>query len=159
MGAPHSTGFLCGKKAMVQAAAAHGFIGPRPLGRGMKLDRQEIVGLVVAVEDWVAMDHEERLIRYGAKFSVIERSLEGASAVKETKVAPVNNFVGLLLHVVIDTDKLGKNAQDVAQELLDGSPRIRLGEVEGNDTLVINVHTLNEGEEQTIADRMREILA
>ena len=159
MGAPQSSGFLCGKKDMVRAAAAHGFIAPRTLGRGMKLDRQEIVGLVVAVEDWIAMDHEERLVRYGAKFSVIERALEGVSVVKGTKVAPVNNFVGLLLHVIIDTDKLGKSAQDVAQELLDGTPRIRLGAVEGNDTLVINVHTLNEGEEQTIGDRMREILA
>ena len=113
----------------------------------------------MAVEDWIAMDHEERLIRYGARFSAIERTLEGVSTVKETKIAPVDNFVGLLLHVIIDTDKLGRNAQYVAQELLDGSPRIRLGAVEGNDTLVVNVHTLNEGEEQTIADRMREILA
>ena len=34
---------------------------------------------------------------------------------------------------------------------------IRLGPVEGDDTLVVNVHTLNEGEEQAIAERMREL--
>ena len=158
MGAPHSTGFLCGRKDLVQAAASHGFIGPRPLGRGMKIDRQEIVGLVVAVEDWLSTDHEERLVSYGSRFSVIERGLEGASGVREAKVVPVDNFVGLLLHVVLDTERLGKSAEDIAGELLDGTPRIRLGPVEGDDTLVINVHTLNEGEEQAIAERMKELL-
>ena len=66
-------------------------------------DGHRHLGLVVAVEDWLAMDHEERLVRYGARFSVIERTLKGVSGVKATKVAPVNNFVGLLLHVIIDT--------------------------------------------------------
>ena len=42
MGAPHSAGFLCGRKDMVQAAAAHGFIGPRPLGRGMKMGTDRV---------------------------------------------------------------------------------------------------------------------
>ena len=158
MGAPHSTGFLCGRKELVQAASAHGFIGPRPLGRGMKIDRQEIVGLVIALEDWLSMDHEERLVSYGSRFSVIERGLEGASGVKQAKVVPVDNFVGLLLHVVLDTERLGKSAQDIAGELLDGTPRIRLGPVGGDDTLVVNVHTLNEGEEHIIADRLRDLL-
>jgi len=64
---PQSTGFLCGKEELVQGAIAHGYIGPRPLGHGMKVDRQEIVGLVVAMEDWLAQEHEERLIGYGTK--------------------------------------------------------------------------------------------
>jgi len=77
--------------------------------------------------------------------------------VKETKVVPVSNFVGLMLHVVLDTAKLGKSANDVFEELLDGSPRIRTA-VEGDDTITVNVHTLNEGEENVIADRLRELL-
>ena len=125
----------------------------------MKMDRQEIAGLVVAVEDWINTDHEERLVGYGARFSVIERGLEGALGVKEAKVVPVDNFVGLLLHIVLDTERLGRSAQDVTGELLDGTPRIRLGAAEGDDTLVVNVHTLNDGEEHAIADRMRQLLS
>jgi len=159
MGAPQSTGFLCGKEELVQAAISHGYIGPRPLGRGMKVDRQEIVGLVVAVEDWIAQDHEERLIGYGTKFSVIERALAGATRVKETKVVSTGSFFDLALQVVLDTEGLGKSAQDVARELLDGTPRIRLGNSVGDDTLVVNVHTLNEGEDQALGDRMRDLLA
>ena len=157
MGAPHSIGFVCGKKDMIEAVTAHGFIGPRPFGRGMKADRQEIVGLVTALEEWVNTDHEERLVRYGVRFSAIERAVQGVSGVKETRVVPTNNFVGLMLHLALDTDKLGKTATDVFNELLDTTPRIRLA-VEGEDTLTVNVHTLNEGEEQIIADRLRDLL-
>ena len=70
-------GVLVRKGLRVQAAAAHGFIGPRPLGRGMKMDRQEIAGLVVAVEDWINTDHEERLVSYGARFSVTHARTSG----------------------------------------------------------------------------------
>ena len=159
MGAPQSTGFLCGKKEMVRAAVSHGFIGPTPLGRGMKVDRQEIVGLVVAVENWLTTDHEERLVGYGARFSAIERALEGASGVRETKVETTDNFVGLLLNVVLDRERLGKSAQDVTDDLLDGTPRIRLVAPTSDDTLVVNAHTLNEGEAEVIGERMRELLA
>jgi L-seryl-tRNA(Ser) seleniumtransferase len=157
MGAPHSVGFVCGKKDMIQAVTAHGFIGPRPFGRGMKADRQEIVGLVTALQEWLDTDHEERLVRYGVRFSAIERAVQGVSGVKETRVVPVDNFVGLMLHLALDTDKLGKSATDVFNELLDTTPRIRLA-VEGEDTLTVNVHTLNEGEEHIIADRLRDVL-
>ena len=45
----------------------------------------------------------------------------------------------------------------MADELDAGNPRIWLY-TEGVDTFVINVHTLNEGEEQVIADRLRSAL-
>ena len=157
MGAPHSTGFVCGSKDMIEAVTAHGFIGPRPFGRGMKVDRQEIIGLVTAVEAWIDTDHEERLVGYGVRFSAIERAMEGVSGVKETKVVPTSSFYGLLLNVVLDTNVLGKTADVVNDELLEGPPRIRLA-VEGDDTLTVNVHTLNEGEENVIAERLRELL-
>ena len=159
MGAPQSTGFACGRKDLIDAVTAHGFIGPRPLGRGMKMDRQEIVGLAVAVEAWVNADHEQRLVNYGAKFSVIEDALKNASGVKETKVIPTSNFHALMLGIVLDMGQLGKNAEQVTDELLEGSPRIRLTTPQDDDTLLINAHTLNDGEEGAIADRLRELLS
>ena len=157
MGAPHSMGFVCGTKSMIEAVTAHGFIGPTPFGRGFKVDRQEIIGLVTALEAWLDEDHEERLVRYGIRFSAIEDALRGVSGVKQTRVVPVSTFVGLMLHVVLDTDKLGKTAEDVFEQLLEGTPRIRLA-TEGGDTLTVNVHTLNDGEEHAIAERLRSLL-
>ena len=113
--------------------------------------------MVAALEAWLDEDHEERLVRYGVRFSAIEQALRGVSGVKQTRVVPVSTFVGLMLHVVLDTEKLGKTAEDVFDELLEGTPRIRLA-TQGDDTLTVNVHTLNDGEEQAIAERLRTIL-
>jgi L-seryl-tRNA(Ser) seleniumtransferase len=157
MGAPHSTGFACGKEGLMDAVTAHGFIGPRPLGRGMKVDRQEIIGLVAAVEDWFTMDHEERLVEYGAKFTPIEDALRGVSSVKETKVFHSNTYWGVGLHVVLDTEFLGKGAQHVVSELDEGNPRIRAAAAE-DDTILINVHNLGEGDEHIVAGRLKILL-
>ena len=116
-------------------------------------------GLTVAVEAWINADHEQRMVDYGAKFSVIEDALKGASRVKETKVVTVSNYYSLLLGVVLDTEKLGKNAGQVTDELLEGSPRIRLTAPTEDDTLLVNAHTLLDGEERDIADRLRDLLA
>ena len=67
IGGPNSSGILCGKKALVDAAAKQGFIGfdmatnGKAFGRPLKLDRQEIIAVVVALQEWMAMDHERRL--------------------------------------------------------------------------------------------------
>lgn len=155
--APHSTGFVVGRKDLIEAVVAHGFIGPRPIGRGMKLDRQEIIGLVTALEAWFAMDHEKRWLEYTAKYSVIEQKLAGNSKVREIKaVRNKSHYMGAL-HVALNKEALGKNAQQVAKELDEGTPCIKVG-TSGEDTITINVYTLNEGEEQIIADRLKQIL-
>ena len=67
-GAPSSTGFLCGRADLVHAASRQGFVAsqsgdrPRSFGRSMKVDRQEIVGMVVALEEWLTIDHEDRIL-------------------------------------------------------------------------------------------------
>jgi len=69
--APHSTGVLCGRKELVDAASMHTFIGFQygtlGIGRAMKLDRQEIVALVEALREWRSMSHEERLMTEDAQ--------------------------------------------------------------------------------------------
>ena len=158
MSGPHSTGFVCGREDLIEAVTHHGFISERSLGRGMKLDRQEILGLVAAIDDWLTMDHEERLVGYGARFTAIEDGLRGASNVKSTQTVSNSSFWGVSLHVSLDTGALGKTAHDVADELLNGSPRVRTDVVD-DDTLRICVHNLNEGEEQIIAEQLSSLLS
>ena len=77
LGAPHSTGFVCGRRDLIDAVAAQGFIDTRGTGRGMKVDRQEIVGLIAALERWLAMDHQARIEGYREQYAVIEAALRG----------------------------------------------------------------------------------
>ena len=160
--APQSTGFVCGRKDLVDAVTKHSFIGfettgQRSLGRGYKLDRQGIAGVVAALEAWFSMDHEERLTDHRARLAAIEGVLAGIPNVS-TNVAQSSISAQLSLHVTLEKEGLGKDARQLSEELLDGSPRIRVT-VLGDDTIAIVAHTLNDGEETVIADRLRGLLA
>ncbi len=157
MNAPQSTGFVCGRKDLVEAVARHGFATARPLGRGMKLDRQDIVGVVTGLNEWFSMDHEARFAEYDTKFATILNGLEGAPNIREAKVVEVSRHPGVTLHVVLDSATLGKTAQEVADELYAENPRIRVLR-QGKDTLNVNVHTLNDGEDRIVADGLRRVL-
>ena len=154
--APHSAGFACGRKDLIEAVTAHGFIGPRPIGRGMKLDRQEIIGLVTAIDEWFAMDHEKRSEEQDARYDAITQELSGIQNVS-TKIVRIKGHMLSTLHVVIDTKTLGKNAQQVVSELDEGTPRIKVGAA-GSDTITINAYTLNEGHEYMIAKALKSLL-
>ena len=91
------------------------------------------------------------------KNAIIQKGLQGAPYLRETEVIRTSRHPGVTLHVVLDSEGLGKSAQEVADELYAGNPRIRVLQ-EGNDTLNLNVHTLNDGEEQVGGDRLRALL-
>ena len=161
-GAPHSTGIVAGKKDMVDAVIAQGFIayhydGNNAVGRGMKLDRQEIVGVVSALDTWFSMNHEDRFMEYDRRMSSIQQGLRGLESI-QTKIVDNQRFWATTLHIDFNPAKVGKTAQQVADELDEGNPRIWLY-TEGEGTLMMNVHTLNEGEETIITDRLRELLS
>ena len=160
-GAPQSSGFVCGKKDLVDAVVAQGFIayqneGRRAWGRPMKLDRQEIVGVAVALDLWFSINHEDRILDYHRRMSDIQRGLAGIPNIS-TNVVQNQRFYESSLLVVIDP-KAGKTAQRVADELDAGNPRVWVG-VQGDDTIIINAHVLNEGDQHIIAERLRDALA
>jgi len=154
--APHSTGFVCGRKDLIEAVTAHGFIGPRPIGRGMKVDRQEIVGLVFAIDAWLAMDHEKRYQEQNKRYATIAQSLADVKDVS-TMVVPNKSHTLASLHVIFNPKSLGKNAQQVVKELDAGTPRIGV-DAYGDNAITINAYTLNEGEEDIIAKMLRDLL-
>ena len=157
MGAPHSIGFVCGKKDMIEAVTAHGFIGPRPFGRGMKADRQEIIGLVTAIDIWFDTDHEKRSRMQDARYAAIAQGLEGIGSVS-TKVAYNERSHTLSsLHVSFQPETVGKDARQVASELDAFTPCIRVN-AQGDNTIAINAYTLNEGEEYILANALRSVL-
>ena len=163
-GGPNSAGILCGRRELVAAAALQSFIGyetsgHRTFGRPLKLDRQEIVAVVVALREWLTMDHEVRLRRDADKASAIARHLEGiphVTAGLQTESAPAQ-WVDRAARLRVDVDpRGGRTAAQVAEALARGNPSIQL-HVEG-DALVLAVATLWDGDEEVVGRRLREEL-
>ena len=158
-GSTHSTGFLCGRKEMVEAATLNNFIGyekdNRGLGRGYKVDRQEVIVAVVALKEWFTMNHEER-------FSVQERRIEtiaeGLAGVPHVKAQSIRERRGPWKRLRIDFDEaaLGKTVASIGEALREGDPSIWVG-VDGNQ-MNVGVHTLREGEDKVITERLRQLL-
>ena len=166
-GGPNSAGILCGTghgRELVAAAALQSFIGyetsgHRTFGRPLKLDRQEIVAVVVALREWLTMDHEARLRRDADKASAIARHLEGiphVTAGMQAESGPAR-WVDRAARLRVDVDpRGGRTAAQVAEALAQGNPSILL-HVEG-DALVLAVATLWDGDEQIVGRRLREEL-
>ena len=160
-GAPHSTGFVCGRRDLVDSVVAQGFIGFHTggriaIGRPLKVDRQDVMAVVTALESWFSTNHEDRLMENDRRLSGIQSRLRGISGVT-ARVDQRERYWGFTLLVKVGPDA-AKTADQVVKELEEGTPRI-LVETEGDDTVTVVAHTLNEGEEDIVADRLVEVLS
>jgi hypothetical protein len=123
----------------------------------MKLDRQEIAGCVVALREWFAMDHENRLMTYGERCEVILRAISSLPNVQARRISEIETP----MPVVRDGLRIwlregAKTAADVERELREGTPSIWARASDG--ALNLSVAFFADGEEQVIAERLRAIL-
>jgi L-seryl-tRNA(Ser) seleniumtransferase len=158
----NSAGILCGKKQLVDAAVQQGFIGfetvtnRKGFGRPLKLDRQEVIGVVVALQDWMAMDHDRRLARLEQRLEVVTRALRGAPGVTvELRKAEGSSPRTLLVQV--DPAVARRDAPAVIAALREGNPSVAVSP-EGAG-FSVNVATVWDGDEEIIAQRLRALLA
>ncbi|MSS70093.1 MAG: hypothetical protein EXS64_01240 [Candidatus Latescibacteria bacterium] len=159
-GSFHSTGILCGRKALVDAAFRHCFIGfeagrYRGIGRPLKVDRQGIIAVVVALRDWLVMDHAARLAEHERKGGVILRAIEGMPHVT-AEWTPDSRSLSSGVRVTLDEKGLGKTAVQVIQALREGTPGIWTRG--GGNWFLLATSPMFDGEEQVVARRLREVL-
>lgn len=160
MGAPHSAGFVCGKRDLVDAVSAQSFVtyhydGGKAVGRAMKIDRHEIIGVVTAIEDWFTMDHEERILEYESRFAVIVDALGGVDGVSTRRIE-LHHYVPYMMLIDVDESVVGKSAEQVSAELDNGNPRIWVGAEDGSLRVVVNC--MSDEETGEVAERLREAL-
>ncbi|MFO7917585.1 MAG: hypothetical protein R6V13_05865 [Anaerolineae bacterium] len=121
----------------------------------MKLDRQEVVALIVALREWLQMDHRARLEGYDRNARSLLERLQGIPHIQVT-ATPEEQALRSSVTVTLDEEAVGKSASEVVEALRDGDPGIEVPLREGK--IVFSVRTLVEGDEQIIADRLEEIV-
>lgn len=160
LGSANSTGIICGKAQALQAAKLNGFISyesenNRSIGRGYKLDRQEIIATTVALHEWLHMDHEERLQESAGRIEMLVQAVRELPHVTARNVWEEEGGPWMRLRIQLDVDA-GKTAQEVADTLKAGDPPIWVRVTEGE--IFIEVHTLRTGETAVVARRLRAAL-
>lgn len=158
-GSLNSTGIICGKRESVAAAMLNNFIAfethdNRSLGRGYKVDRQEIMATLVALREWFAMDHKKRFALQERRLQTITQALEGLPYVTTERIWP-RQGAWMHLRVTCDEARMGKTLVSICETLGDGDPSVRV--VLEDDQIQVAVHTLKEGEDEIVAERLREV--
>jgi L-seryl-tRNA(Ser) seleniumtransferase len=158
---PQSAGLLLGKEKYLKAARLS--MPPRgnTIGRGMKVNKEEILGMMVALELYVARDHAKEWKQWEGQIALIgdaARSVPGVTV--ETKVPAVANHIPTL-HISWDAQKLPFTAAQLREKLRNGNPSIEVADGQHNNKYAISITTwmLVPGQEKIVAARLKEALS
>jgi uncharacterized pyridoxal phosphate-dependent enzyme len=152
---PQSAGLLLGRKDLIAAARANAAPNGNSIGRGMKVNKEEMVGMLAAIERFVKLDHAALDREYNSRAKVVLDSLAGIKGVTASITVPeVANHVP---HVAIklDTAVTGITGQEISKQLREGTPSIG---VRPGDELLIGVWMMQPGEDKIVARRLKEVL-
>lgn len=154
---PQSAGILFGRKDLITAARLNHSPNEAPIGRPMKVNKEEMFGMYAALKAYLEKDHRKEWDDWLQRAKHIGNQLETISTVK-TKIVvdpgPANAFPSL--HVTWDKTKIKTDPKDVLAALKSGTPSIVANR--DNDTLVIGVVLLRPDQVDVVASRVKVIL-
>ncbi len=166
---PQNAGLLLGRKNLIAAATENNSPNDDVVGRGMKVAKEQIVGMVAAVDWFLSQSDAEFEAEFRRRAERIAAALKDIPTLtSEIFVPPIANNVP---HLVIryDTRRVNISPKEVAKQLRAGSPSIELNPATGSteasagipkdaNKIVVGVWMLESGEDVIVARRLREVL-
>src|SRR4051794_30748264 len=159
MRGPQAAGMLLGEKKYLQAA----WINSAPhhaFGRSLKVGKEEIMGMLTAVEMWVKRDHKAEWAQWEGWLDQIATSAKRVDGVTTNVRQPSADLSNRTpeLHIQWDAAKMGITGQEVAKLMLDGEPRIV---VAGSSASSISIvpYQMMPGDEKIVANRVYALLS
>ncbi len=153
---PQSAGLLLGKKKYIEAARLHTPPRGNTIGRGMKVNKEEVLGMLVALELYLNRNHKKDWELWENQINFISDSALKVEGVKtEIHVPPHANHVPSL-RIKWDEKRVKISTDDLRKQLREGHPSI---ETVGNQTEVgITTWMMAPGQERIVASRIYELL-
>jgi L-seryl-tRNA(Ser) seleniumtransferase len=153
---PQSAGLLLGRKDLIAAARANASPNGNAIGRGMKVNKEELLGMMVAVEQFLRKDFGAESRDFEERAETVRKAVTAVPGVQaEVFVPEVANHVPHV-RVTWDAAKLGMTPEQAITLLRDGTPSIRTRP--SRDEVVVGVWMMRPGEAAMVAKRLREVL-
>jgi D-glucosaminate-6-phosphate ammonia-lyase len=163
---PQAAGLLLGDKNLLQGA----WINSAPhhaFGRSVKVGKEEIMGMLAAVEMWVKRDHKAEWAQWEAWLDHIAVSVKRVPGVTTKVNGPSEGLSNRTPELMIqwDGDKLGITGQEVNKTVLDTEPRIVLARASGSrpgqmaSSVAVVPYQMTPGDEKVVADRLYALLS
>lgn len=155
---PQSAGLLLGKKELIAAARLSAPPRGGNIGRGMKVNKEEILGMYAALDRYVHQDHEKEWKMWEGRIAVIENAAKQIQGVTtEVTVPPIANHTPAL-KISWDTNQVKISRKDLQERLRTGDPSIEVMGT-GDNAINITVFMLKTGQEKIVATRVKEELS
>lgn len=158
---PNDTGFIIGRADLIRAVRAHGCPN-QYMGRPMKVSKEQIVGLVVALQHYTpeAVEARRRKWEEMVEYFINELSLEHVK-VERVMPDPLKHEYSAQgwprARVIFDEEQLDITAKEVNDLLRKGNPAIYA--FQSGNQIMLNPQCLQDGEEKIIVQRIKSILS
>lgn len=156
--APQSTGFLLGRKDLIEAARLNTSPYSDSIARGMKVNKEEMVGSLVALEAYIKRDHEAVGKEWDRRVETIRKAAAKYPTV--TSKVDVPEIANHTPHLKMSWDqaKIKISPLEVKKILLETEPSIEVTPSTSKEELVVTVWMLKPGEAEVVARRIGEVL-
>ena len=153
---PQSAGLLLGRKDLIAAARLSAAPRGNTIGRGMKVNKEEVLGMMVALELYLEKDHEAEWLLWEKQIQLIHDNAMAMPGVQtENHVPEIANHVPSI-RIWWDQERIRTTPDEVREALRMGHPSIET--VGGSESVDMTTWMMRPGEERVVAARLREIL-
>jgi uncharacterized pyridoxal phosphate-dependent enzyme len=157
MRGPQCAGLLIGRKDLVAYALLNNSPHEDTLGRSSKVGKEEIIGMVKALELYLNEDHEALAKEWQGRLELISRQIVRVPGVSTTFFVPdIANHVPHM-QITWDAAKISLSPKQASQLLRESKPAIVMGGAEGKPGLSMNSFMLQTGENKIVADQLVRI--
>ena len=155
---PQSAGLLLGRADLIEAAKLNTSPNSDSVARGMKVNKEEMIGMMVALELFMKRDYDADMKEYDRRVKTVVDAVSGLPSL--THAVDIPAIANRVPHLKLNWDpaKIKISPLDVQKKLREGEPSIEVNPATNAKDLVIGVWMLEPGEAQIVARRVRDIL-
>ena len=121
---PQSAGVLMGKKDIIAAARLSASPNAATIGRGMKVNKEEIIGMYVAIDRYLKQDHDKEWKDWENRVATIAKAAGSVNGVTTKSYVPPIADHTPTLDILWDTDKIHLTGTGLLEALRNGNPSI-----------------------------------
>jgi len=157
MRGPQCAGLLIGRKDLVAYALLNNSPHEDTLGRSSKVGKEEIVGMVKALELYLNEDHEALAAEWQGRLELISRQVMRVPGVSTAFFVPdIANHVPHM-QITWNAAAIALTPKQASQFLRESKPAILMGAGEDRPGLAMNSFMLQPGEDRIVADHLARI--